>query len=57
VESNIETIKIFDKNDRLILSIVKEIDGAIEDEKAQILLNRADYLSSFAGTSIYKIEE
>lgn len=55
--SNLETIKIFDSNDRLILSIVKEKGGVIENKEAQILLNRAEYLAGFANTYIYKIEE
>ena len=54
---NLETIKVFDSNDKLILSIVKEKDGVVQDENAQRILNKAEYLSSFAGTSIYKVEE
>lgn len=55
--SNLETIKIFDANDQLILSIVKEKDGVIDNKEAQMLLNRAEYLAKYANTLIYKVEE
>lgn len=55
--SNIETIKIFGENNQLVLSIVKEKDGVIEDQNALRMLNKAEYLSSFGNTSIYKVEE
>lgn len=55
--SNLETIKIFDANDQLILSIVRVKDGAIENKEAQMLLNRAEYLANYANTFIYKVEE
>lgn len=55
--SEIETIKIYGNNDQLLLSIVKQKDGVIEDQNALRMLNKADYLSSFGNTSIYKVEE
>lgn len=54
---DVETIKVFDADDKLIISILKQKDGIIEDSEAQVLLNKAEYLSSFGNTSIYKIEE
>ncbi|HEY9116639.1 MAG TPA: hypothetical protein VIN11_02370 [Roseivirga sp.] len=51
-----ETIKIYDNNDQLILSILKERDGIVKDEEAKKLLNRSEYLASYGNTSIYRIE-
>ena len=51
-----ETIKIYNNNDQLILSILKERDGIVKDEEAKKLLNRSEYLASYGNTSIYRIE-
>lgn len=56
-QNNLETIKVYDAQDQLILSIVKEKGGIIEDKDAQMLLNKAEYLSEFANTIIYRVEE
>ena len=54
--SETETIKIYDNNDQLILSILKEKDGIVKDEGAKKLLNKAEYLASYGSTSIYRVE-
>jgi len=56
-ETTLETIKIFDTNDNLILSLVKEKGGVINDKNAQMLLNRAEYLADYGNTFIYRIED
>ncbi len=52
-----ETIKIYDKNDQLMLSIIKEKGGIVESENAKQLLNRSEYLASYSDTRIYRFEE
>ena len=56
-QNNLETIKVYNAQDKLILSIVKEKGGIIADKDAQMLLNKAEYLSEFANTIIYRVEE
>ncbi|WP_420387101.1 hypothetical protein [Roseivirga sp.] len=55
--TNLETIKIYGNNDELVLTIVKEKGGVIENEKAQRLLNKAEYLADYSNTYIYRLEE
>ncbi|GHE62231.1 hypothetical protein GCM10011340_16730 [Roseivirga thermotolerans] len=53
--AQLQTIKIFDADDNLVLSVVMEKDGVVEDEKAKKMLNRAEFLASYSNTSIYKL--
>jgi hypothetical protein len=53
--AQLQTIKIFDADDNLVLSVLMEKDGVVEDEKAKKMLNRAEFLASYSNTSIYKL--
>ncbi|WP_305982875.1 hypothetical protein [Roseivirga thermotolerans] len=53
--AQLQTIKIFDADDNLVLSVVMEKDGVVEDEKAKKMLNRAEFLASYSNMSIYKL--
>ena len=52
-----ETIKIFDTKNTLILTVVKEKNGIVQNEKAQKMLNTAEYLGAYSNTTIYLISE
>lgn len=56
-EEQAETIKIYNSDFELVKSLTVSGDEVIEDEETQQLLNRAEYLSSFGSTSVYKIIE
>ena len=56
-EAEAEVIKIYNAEDELVKSITLEANEVIEDAEAKQLLNRAEYLSSFGSTSVYKIAE
>ncbi|OEK05032.1 hypothetical protein [Roseivirga misakiensis] len=51
----VEIINIYDSEDKLIKSIKLVGDDVIEDAKTKKLLNKADFLTSYSNTSIYKI--
>lgn len=50
-----ETIKIYDKNDNLIKSIELKQGEVIRNAEAKKLLNRAEFLTSYNKTSLYRI--
>jgi len=50
-----ETIKVYDSEDNLVRSIVLSNDDVIEDVEAKKLLNRAEFLTSYNNTSLYRI--
>lgn len=52
-----ETIKVYDANDNLILKVVKEKSGVVADEKAQKVINKAEFLAEYSNTAIYRILE
>lgn len=52
-----ETIKVYDANDNLILKVVKEKSGVVADEKAQKVINKAEFLAAYSNTAIYRISE
>ncbi len=54
-EENVEVIKIYNSDYELIKEVVLEGDDVLEDKEAQMLINRADFLSSFSNTSVYKV--
>ena len=55
-ETNIsETIKIYDENDDLVKSIELEEGDVIENNETKKLLNKAEFLTSYNKTSIYRI--
>ncbi len=56
-EAEAEVIKIYNAEDELVKSITLAANEVIEDVEAKQLLNRAEYLSSFGSTSVYKIAE
>lgn len=50
-----EVIKIYDQEDNLIDSIVLTGNQVIEDLETKKLLNKAEFLTSYNNTSLYKI--
>ncbi|MBO3700457.1 hypothetical protein [Roseivirga sp. E12] len=50
-----ETIKVYDSEDNLVRSIVLTDNEVIEDVEAKKLLNRAEFLTSYNNTSLYRI--
>jgi len=54
-ESAYELIKIFDAEDQLIEEVKVAEDGAIEDLEIQKLVNKAEYLSSYNNTKVYRL--
>lgn len=49
-----ETIKVYDSEDNLVRSIVLN-DDVIEDAETKKLINRAEFLTSYNNTSLYRI--
>lgn len=54
-DESTEVIKIYDQEDKLIDSIVLTGDQVIEDLETKKLLNKAEFLTSYNNTSLYKI--
>ncbi|MFY0592420.1 hypothetical protein [Roseivirga sp.] len=54
-DQEVEIIDIYDSEDNLIKSIELTGDEVIEDVQIKKLLNKADFLTSYSNTSIYKI--
>lgn len=54
-DQSTEVIKIYDQEDKLIDSIVLTGDQVIEDLETKKLLNKAEFLTSYNNTSLYKI--
>ena len=52
-----EIIKIYNQEFELVKSLEIDENGVIGDEEAKKLMNRADFLSSYGNTSVYKIAE
>ena len=50
-----KVIKIYNSDYELLKEVELGEDGVIEDKEAQKLLNRADFLSEFSNTSVYKV--
>lgn len=50
-----EVIKIYNRDNELIKEIQVGEDKIIQDENVQMLLNRAEYMSSFHNTSVYRV--
>lgn len=50
-----EVIKIYDQDDKLIDSIVLTGNQVIEDLETKKLLNKAEFLTSYNNTTLYKI--
>lgn len=50
-----EVIKIYNRDNELIKEIQVGEDEIIQDENVQMLLNRAEYMSSFHNTSVYRV--
>ena len=50
-----KTIKIYDRHDKLIKSIVLELGEVIESPETKKLLNKADFLADYNNTFLYKI--
>jgi len=55
IEENPEIIKIFDANNNLLEEVQLFEGEVIEDEQVQQLVNKAEYLSSFNNTTVYKV--
>lgn len=54
-EEAIEIIKIYDREDNLVDSIVLTDNEVIEDAETKKLLNRAEFLTSYNNTTLYRI--
>ena len=54
-ESTYEMIKIFDAENQLIQEVKVSEDGIIEDAEVQKLVNKAEYLSSYNNTTVYRV--
>ncbi len=54
-EEQVEIIKIYDKEDNLINSIVLEEGEVIENSETKKMLNQAEFLTRYNNTSLYKI--
>lgn len=50
-----QIIKIYNADYELVQEVVLSEDEVIEDKEVQKLINRAEYLSSFSKTSVYKL--
>lgn len=50
-----QVIKIYNSDYELIKEVVLGEDEVVEDKEIQKLMNRADFLSSFSNTSVYKV--
>ena len=50
-----KTIKIYDRHDKLIKSIVLGLGEVIESPETKKLLNKADFLADYNNTFLYKI--
>ena len=50
-----QTIKIYNENDELIEAVTLVVGEQVENREIRKLLNRAEYLSSYGNTSIYKV--
>lgn len=55
VETDLKVIKIFDAQDQLIKEVSVTLDGVIENNETQRLLNRAEYLSGYNNTEVYRL--
>ena len=49
------TIKIYNENDELIEAVTLVAGEQVENSETRKLLNRAEYLSGYGNTSIYKV--
>ena len=49
------TIKIYNENDELIEAVTLAAGEEVENRETRKLLNRAEYLSGYGNTSIYKV--
>ena len=49
------TIKIYNENDELIEAVTLAAGEQVENRETRKLLNRAEYLSTYGNTSIYKV--
>lgn len=49
------TIKIYNENDELIEAVTLVAGEQVENRETRKLLNRAEYLSTYGNTSIYKV--
>ena len=49
------TIKIYNENDELIEAVTLVAGEQVENRETRKLLNRAEYLSGYGNTSIYKV--
>lgn len=54
-DEKVEIIKIYDREDNLIESVVLNDGEIIENSATKKLLNQAEYLTSYNNTSLYKI--
>lgn len=54
-DQQVEIINIYDQDDNLIKSIELKGDDVVEDNEVKKLLNKADFLTSYNNTSLYKI--
>ena len=52
-----KTIKIYDAEDNLIDTVELREGDVIEDQETKKLLNKAEYLSSYNQTELYKITD
>ena len=56
-EENFKTIKVFNESNDLIETIQVTDAGIVGDDQTQQLLNRAEFLSEYSNTLVYKISE
>ena len=54
---NIQTIKVYDTEDNLLETIELAENEVISDLDTQSLMNRAEFLSEYNNTSIYRISK
>ena len=50
-----EVIEIYNAQDELVKSITISENHGIEDKETQMLYNRADFMTSYGNTSIYRV--
>ena len=56
-EDQLEVINIYNSQYELIKTVEVFADDIIQDDEAQKMINKAEYLSSYGNISIYKILE
>lgn len=56
-EASVEIIKVFSSENELVGQVLRKENEIIADKEILTLINRAEFLSKYGSTSIYRISE